>query len=74
MPYKKRLSLVTPAQIIELRGPLSQTAASHLCAICVISWQHYEDGEIAMSQAVFNDCRQHIADYHAAVELISRAS
>ncbi len=65
MANKKRTSAVTAAQIRELRGPMSQTAASHLCGICVRSWRNHELGKVAMSQAVFNECRGIIENYHA---------
>ncbi len=63
MSNKKRTSPITPTQIRNLRGSMSQTAASHLCGICVRSWRNHELGEVAMSQAVFNECRRIIEEY-----------
>ena len=53
MANKKRTSSVTPAQIIEARGPLSQTQAAELMGYSLRQWQYFEAGKVQMSDAVF---------------------
>jgi len=58
MANKKRTSPITPAQIKEARGGMSQSAAASVAGYSLRQWQNFEAGEVAMSSAAFNEfCR-----------------
>lgn len=53
MAKPKRVSSVTPQQIIETRGDLTQTQAAQLMGISRRQWQNMEAGDVAMSETAF---------------------
>lgn len=58
MANKKRTSTITPAQIKEARGAMSQPVAAKLADYSLRQWQNFESGAIAMPVSAFNEfCR-----------------
>lgn len=60
MANKKRISSITPAQIIDTRNAvgLSQTTAAALMQYSERQWRNFETGKTAMSEAIFNSFQQ----------------
>lgn len=63
MANKKRTSNVTPEQVIEMRGRLTQTQAAKLLGYSLRQWQNFEWGRVAMSDAMYAVGRVTLAEH-----------
>jgi hypothetical protein len=54
MPNVKRNSPITPEQIIEARGTLTQRQAADLLSVSIRQWRNYETGVTAMRERDFH--------------------